>query len=530
VRGRPRSESNRSVTARVDLDQSFNLEAIMSNLATILVHSAKHFPERVALRCNSQSLTFAELDDAAARFATVLEREGIGPGDRVGIMLPNIPAFAVLFYATLRRGAIAVPINPLLKTREVEFYLSNTGAKTLFASPSYAGVAREAAAFTGATMQVLDDDILAASIAEVIPQQQPVECVDLDTAVILHTSGTTGKPKGAELTHDGLIRNAEVTARTLLELGPDDVVMGCLPLFHVFGLTCGLNAAILAGAALTLLLRFDPRTAIEAIERDGITVLEGVPTMYAAMLGVAADFSASATASLRVGVSSGAPLPAQVLADFDKEFGVTILEGYGLSETSPVACSNHLRGGRKPGSIGTPIEGVEMRIVDDTGHALRTGDVGEIQIRGHNVMKGYWNRPIDTAEVITTDGWFSSGDIGRMDEDGHFYIVDRKKSLIIRGGFNVYPREIEEVLHEHPSVVEAVVIGIPDDILGEEIGAAVALRNGAHAEPEDLRDFVKERVAPYKYPRHVWIFDSLPKGPTGKLLRREISILATQAN
>lgn len=205
----------------------------MSNLSTILVHSAKQFPERVALRCNEQSLAFAELDDAAARLATALEREGIGPGDRVGIMLPNIPAFAVLFYATLRSGAIAVPVNPLLKSREVEFYLSNTGAKMLFASPPYAAVAREAAALAGATVRELDDDILFASIANAMPQRQAVECIGTDTAVILHTSGTTGKPKGAELTHDGLIRNADVTARTLLEIGPDDVVMGCLPLFHV---------------------------------------------------------------------------------------------------------------------------------------------------------------------------------------------------------------------------------------------------------------------------------------------------------
>ena len=500
----------------------------MPNLSTLLVHSAERFPERVALRCNEQSFTFAEFDDAAARLATALEREGVGPGDRVGIMLPNSPAFAVLFYATLRRGAVAVPMNPLLKSREVEFYLSNTGAKMLFASPSCAAVAGEAAALAGATVRELDDDILAASIAKAMPQRQPVECDGTDTAVILHTSGTTGRPKGAELTHDGLIQNAEVTARTLLEIGPDDVVMGCLPLFHVFGLTCGLNAAVLAGAALTLLQRFDPRTAIEAIERDGVTVFEGVPTMFAAMLGVATEFPASATASLRVGASGGAALPVQVLSDFEKHFGTTILEGYGLSETSPVACFNHPHGDRKPGSIGTPIEGIEMRVVDDAGHPLRPGHVGEIQIRGHNIMKGYWNRPTDTAEVLTSDGWFSSGDLGRVDEDGYFYIVDRKKSLIIRGGFNVYPREIEEVLYEHPSVAEAVVIGIPDDHLGEEIGAAVALRNGAHAEPEDLRDFVKERVAPYKYPRHVWIFDSLPKGPTGKLLRREISIPAPQ--
>ena len=494
----------------------------MPNLSRNLVESARNFPDKTALRCDDLSYTFAEFDAAAARVATLLERDGIEPGDRVGLMLPNCPAFALAYYGIMRRGAIAVPMNPLLKEREVEFYLTNTGAKALFAHPLFADAANAGAEAADAKAWLVDDAVLAALISDLPRQAEPAECDDDHTAVVLHTSGTTGKPKGAELTHGGLARNAEVTTRTLMEVGPNDVVMGCLPLFHVFGLTCGLNAAVAVGATLTLIPRFEARKAVEVIERDGVTVFEGVPTMYSALLAVADDFPQSATDSLRVCVSGGASLPVQVINDFEKAFGCTILEGYGLSETSPVASFNHPDREQKAGSIGTPIEGVEMRIVDTDGNEVAPGERGEIQIRGHNIMKGYWNLPDATAAAITPDGWFSSGDVGRVDEDGYFFIVDRMKELIIRGGFNVYPREIEEVLYEHPAVAEAAVIGIPHESLGEEIGAAVALKAGAHAESDELRDFVKERVAAYKYPRRVWFVDSLPKGPTGKVVRREI--------
>ncbi len=501
----------------------------MPNLSLKLVESARNFPDRIALRCDDLSYTFAEFDAAAARVATFLDREGIEPGDRVGLMLPNSPVFALAYYGITHRGAVAVPMNPLLKAREVEFYLRNTGAKALFATPTFADAASAGAQAAGAKTWLVDDAGLAAMISDLPPQAEVVDRDDADTAVVLHTSGTTGKPKGAQLTHGGLARNAEVATRTLIETGPDDVVMGCLPLFHVFGLTCGLNAAVTVGATLTLIPRFDARKAIEVIQRDGVTVFEGVPTMYSALLGVAADFPQSATDSLRVCASGGASLPVQVLNDFEKTFGCMILEGYGLSETSPVASFNHPDRERKPGSIGTPIEGVEMRVVDMDGNEVAPGEAGEIQIRGHNVMKGYWNLPDATAAAISPGGWFASGDIGRVDDDGYYYIVDRKKELIIRGGFNVYPREIEEVLYEHPAVVEAAVVGIPHDSLGEEIGAAVAIKEGAHVEPDELRDFVKERVAAYKYPRRIWFVDSLPKGPTGKIVRREITIPATES-
>jgi long-chain acyl-CoA synthetase len=326
------------------------------------------------------------------------------------------------------------------------------------------------------------------------------------------------------LTHGNLGRNTEVCVRTLIEVGPDDVVMGCLPLFHVFGLTCGLNASVLAGAMLTLIPRFEPVKALEVIARDQVTVFEGVPTMYSALLGVADQVPVGATRSLRTCVSGGAALPVQVLVDFEKAFGCTVLEGYGLSESSPAASFNHPNRERKAGSIGTPIEGVAMRVVDLDGVEVPQGQTGQIQIRGHNVMKGYWNLPEATAETITAEGWLNTGDVGRMDEDGYFYIVDRTKDMIIRGGYNVYPREIEEVLYEHPAVAEAAVIGIPHESLGEEVGAAVALKEGAEATAEELRDYLKERVAAYKYPRRVWLVDALPKGPTGKLQKRDITI------
>jgi long-chain acyl-CoA synthetase len=302
------------------------------------------------------------------------------------------------------------------------------------------------------------------------------------------------------------------------------VVMGCLPLFHVFGLTCGLNGAVVAGATLTLLPRFEPRKALEVIERDAVTVFEGVPTMYSALLSVADDAARAATRTLRVCVSGGAALPVQVLDDFETAFGCPVLEGYGLSESSPVAAFNHPHRPRKVGSIGTPVEGVEMRVVDQDGGVLPQGETGEIQIRGHNVMKGYWNLPDATKATITPDGWLATGDVGRIDEDGYFYIVDRTKDLIIRGGYNVYPREIEEVLYEHPAVAEAAVVGVPHDSLGEDVGAAVALKKDATVHPDELREYVKARVAAYKYPRRVWLVEELPKGATGKVQKRDITI------
>jgi long-chain acyl-CoA synthetase len=342
--------------------------------------------------------------------------------------------------------------------------------------------------------------------------------------VILYTSGTTGHPKGAELTHGNLISNTEVSRADIVRAQPDDVIFGGLPLFHVFGQTVALNVAVAAGACLTLLPRFDAEHALQIIAGHGVTVFEGVPTMYVALLHQPdrADYDVSA---LRMCISGGAALPVEVLRGFEAAYGVPVLEGYGLSETSPVASFNHPGRERKPGSIGTPIRDVELRLVDELDHEVPPGEVGEIVIRGPNVMKGYWQRPEATKDALRS-GWFHTGDLARVDEDGYFYIVDRKKELIIRGGYNVYPREIEEVLYEHPAVAEAAVIGVPHPSLGEEVAAAVALKPGADVSAEDLRAYVKGQVAAYKYPRHLWLVDELPKGATGKVQKRDIVIPA----
>lgn len=491
----------------------------MANLAMNLLDAVGQFADRPAVRLDDLVLTYADLDDLSARVAGRLRADGIRPGEHVGIMLPNVAAFPVLYYGVLRAGAAVVPMNPLLKSREVEHYLSDSGARVAFAWEGAAGEAAQAAATVGARVIGIDT----ASLTEIAtwPRHDEV-CArdDHDTAVLLYTSGTTGKPKGAQLTHANMRANASVSAVQLFQLTADDVIMGCLPLFHAFGQTCGMNTAVLVGATLTLIPRFDPVTALQVIERDRVTVLEGVPTMYVAMLHTGnevADIS-----SLRRCVSGGAALPEEVLRRFADTFGVQILEGYGLSETSPVASFN-LPGRSKAGSVGLPIDGVEMRVVDAEDREVPTGEIGEIAIRGHNVMSGYWNRPDATAEAIR-DGWFHTGDMARRDEDGFFFVVDRKKELIIRGGFNVYPREIETVLYEHPDVVEAAVIGVPHPTHGEEIAAAVALTPGSKCTPEQLRAYVKERVAPYKYPRLLWFVPELPKGATGKVQKRDIQV------
>jgi long-chain acyl-CoA synthetase len=490
------------------------------NLAAILLDSSQRDNTRMAVRLAEAGLTYGELDDASARVAGMLAERGIRPGDRVAIMLPNVPEFAVVYYGILRAGAIVVPMNPLLKTREVAYYLEDAAAKAIFAWHSAFGEAQSGADQAGAEAIVVDPGTFPRVLAAARAVPELVDRDADDTAIILYTSGTTGHPKGAELTHANLARNAEIVVTDLTQLTADDVIFGGLPLFHSFGQTCALNAAIATGACVTLLPRFDPQEALAMLARDGVTVLAGVPTMYVALL-AHADNKTDDLAALRVCISGGAAMPVEVMKGFEEAFGCMVLEGYGLSETSPVACFNHPSGERKPGSIGTPIRGVEMRVIDSDGNDAPRGDAGEIAIRGHNVMKGYWGRPEATVEAIP-DGWFRTGDIGRIDEDGYFSIVDRKKDLIIRGGYNVYPREIEEVLYEHPAVAEAAVIGVPHPELGEEIAAAVALKPGATATPRELRDYVKAQVAAYKYPRHVWLVDELPKGPTGKILKREI--------
>ena len=497
------------------------------NLAASLAHTARAHPDQVALRQGDRAIRYAELDERSARVAGLLAERRITPGDRVGVMLPNVVEFAAVYYGVLRAGGVAVPMNPLLKAREVAYYLADSGARLIVAWHAIGDEVTAGAAQAGATALLADPVTFPSVLAEAVPAYQVVDREPSETAVLLYTSGTTGRPKGAELTHANLATNVEVTLTDLLELGAHDVVFGGLPLFHSFGQTVTLNTAVAAGATLVLLPRFDPVQALGLLAEHRVTVFAGVPTMYSALLGTP-DADRCDVSALRVCVSGGAAMPVEVLKQFEDLFGTTVLEGYGLSETSPVASFNQPGQIRKPGSIGTPVRGVEMRVIDQGG-ALPHGEVGEIAIRGHNVMKGYWNRPEATAEAIDADGWFKTGDLGRVDEDGYFYIVDRKKDLIIRGGYNVYPREIEEVLYEHPDVVEAAVIGVPHPELGEEVAAAVALKPGATTTAAELRDFVKDQVAAYKYPRLVRLLNALPKGPTGKILKREIHLPDAEA-
>ncbi|MBO8190488.1 long-chain fatty acid--CoA ligase [Streptomyces oryzae] len=493
----------------------------MSNLVTFLTESAWADGEHIAVRQDDRVLTYAQLNDTSARIATLLRAKGVRPGDRVALVMPNVTDFLVAYYGILRFGGIAVPMNPLWKAREIAFALQDSGAAIVLAFPPFGYEAAKAAAETGVEC-LITDATFDALMQATEPVPEVADRAQDDTAVILYTSGTTGAPKGAALTHHNLMTNAVTAAETLLHVGPNDVLFGGLPMFHAFGQTCALNTAVATGATLSLLQRFQPDKALEIMHRDRVTIFLGVPTMYTALLGagVPDDYDLS---GLRLAVSGGASLPVEVLHNFEREFGVTVLEGYGLSETSPVASFNLPDRPRKAGSIGLPIRGVELKLVADDGTTAGPGEVGEIAIRGENVMKGYWSRPDATAEAIR-DGWFHSGDLARADEDGYYFIVDRKKDLIIRGGYNVYPREIEEVLYEHPDVAEAAVVGVPHEVHGEEVAAVVALRDGAQATAEQIRDHVRQRVAAYKYPRIVTFAEALPKGATGKILKREIVV------
>lgn len=493
----------------------------MSNLANILVQSAASDPDKVAIKMDDIELSYGVIEGLSQRVAGLLRANDIQPGDRVALISPNIPPMPAVYYGILRYGAVVVPLNPLLKAREVEFHLNDAGAKLAFAFEGVLGEVQEGAKAGGVEVVSMDS-----SFAKMLGGHDAVSAVaeadPSDTAVILYTSGTTGRPKGAELTHENLQSNAELS-RSLFSITPEDVLFGGLPFFHIFGQTCALNSAVSAGATITILPKFDPVKAMEIIQRDKVTIFLGVPTMYIGLLGVP-DRDNYDVSALRLAASGGAALPLEVLRGFESSFDATLLEGYGLSETSPVVCFNQMDGIRKPGSIGTAVRGAELRVLDEQGQEVAPGEVGELAVSGGYVMKGYWNNP-EATEAAIPDGWFRTGDMARMDEDKVFFIVDRKKDMILRGGYNVYPREVEEVLYEHPAVSEAAVLGQPDEVHGEEVVAVVVLKEDAEpVQPEEIRDFVAERIAAYKYPRRVVIAEELPKGPTGKILKREIKV------
>ena len=494
-----------------------------SNIAVWVADRALADPHLPAIKQGETILSYAALDGAASRFATQLAARGVQQGDRVALIMPNVAYFPIVYYAILRLGAIVVPMNPLLKAGEIAFAWSDAGAKVAVVFPLFAEEAHKAAATTGTDVVVTVPQEFEHGLTETEPTDEVVAVQPGDTAVILYTSGTTGQPKGAELSHANLRSNALTSVETLMPNGPGDVLFGGLPLFHSFGQTCGLNSAMAGGACLTLLPKFDGEQALRIVEQDRVTIFLGVPTMYMALLAVK-EPERFDTSTIKVGASGGASLPVEVLRGVEQRFGFKLLEGYGLSETSPVASFNHPDRPTKPGSVGTPIRGVEFALQDESGREVADGQIGEIVIRGENVMKGYWNRPDATAEAMR-GGWFHTGDLATRDPDGYYFIVDRVKDMIIRNGFNVYPREVEEVLYTHPAVAEAAVFGIPDPDHGEEVAALVTLKDGATATSEELRDFVAQQIAAYKYPRVVR-FGELPKGPTGKILKREIKFEA----
>jgi len=490
-----------------------------ANIASWVTERASTDPDLPAIKQGEQILSYGDLEDASARFATMLRNHGVAPGDRVAMIMPNVAYFPIVYYAILRVGAIVVPMNPLLKAGEITYTWNDSGAKLAVVFPLFAEEAAKAASVTGTEVIVTVPGEWDAELARTEPTEFTAPGTAEDTAVILYTSGTTGQPKGAELTHDNLRSNVRTTIETLLPMRPGDVIFGGLPLFHSFGQTVGLNCAIAGGACLTLLPRFDGEQALSIIEKDRVTVFLGVPTMYMGLLAVP-DKERFDTHALRVAASGGASLPVEVLHGVERTFGFTLLEGYGLSETSPVASFNHPDRPTKPGSIGIPIRGVEFDLRDENDEEVADGEIGEIVIRGENVMKGYWNKPEATADAMR-GGWFYTGDLARRDEDGFYFIVDRKKDMINRGGYNVYPREVEEILYTHPAVAEAAVFGVPDAMYGEEVAALITLKDGASATEDELRDYVKEQIAAYKYPRMIR-FGAIPKGPTGKILKREI--------
>ncbi len=503
------------------------------NLASIVENSFRLFPGETALIHDGRRLAYRELRARTAAFASYLEGLGVRPGDPVALLLPNRMTFTVAYFGVLWMGGVVVPVSYLAVAREVSHFLRDSGARLLIAWAAYEKTAREAIDLSGPgrTLLVVDEGEGPATVLSG-PPVDPGAFRELaltgpdDTAVVLYTSGTTGEPKGAELTHFNLFSNAQFSSERLLYrpegrevLGPGNVGLAALPLFHSFGQTCVQNGCLFGGAAVSYLERFEAQAALEVMARDRVTLFAGVPTMYFQLL--RAGSLPPEPLALRHCVCGGAPMPVELLREADGRLGVEVLEGYGLSETSPVAAFNALFRPRKPGSIGHAIFGVDVRIFDALDRELPQGEVGEVVIRGYNVMKGYLGRPEATREALR-GGWFHTGDMGREDEEGYLYIVDRKKDMIIRGGFNVYPREVEEILFSHPAVAEAAVVGVSDEEHGEEVKAYISLRPQASAGIDEIRRFCRERLGAHKYPRLIEVLAELPKGPTGKVLRKEL--------
>ena len=514
----------------------------MLNLSVFLDDSAREVPDRPAVVRGDTVLTYGQVNAAANQLAGALVGAGIAPGQRVALSCPNLEWFPIAYYGILKAGAVVVPLNVLLKPREIAYHLEDSSASAYICFAGLPDLPMGAMGYEGFsqvdechTMVLLPADLTAPSPIEGVPtfvefvadQPPTFESVDTnadDTAVILYTSGTTGQPKGAELSHANMLVNARLCDQ-LYPAPPEgfDVHLVTLPLFHSFGQSVQMNGGFYRQSTLVLLPRFAPEAALELMQQHSISFFAGVPTMYWALLNAKAEGIDLGTvaANLRVAVSGGAALPLEVLTGVEERFGVTVLEGYGLSETSPAATFNRMGKVAKPSSVGPAVWGVSVRVVDADDKDVATGEQGEVIIRGHNIMKGYLGRPEATAEALR-GGWFHSGDVGRLDEDGYLYITDRVKDMIVRGGFNVYPREVEEVLMTHPAVSLVAVIGVPHERLGEEVKAFVVLDEGATVTEGELVAWSKEQMADYKYPRHVEFLSELPMNATGKILKREL--------
>jgi long-chain acyl-CoA synthetase len=501
------------------------------SLAAVLAESARRFPDKVAVVDREARMTYADLWRQALAYAGHLRELGVGPGDTVALLAPNVAEFPRAYYGILTAGATVVPVHLLLTAPEMAYVLRDSGASLLVCDASQLATGAAAAAAAGIPAVSVgprsdgDSDTGRLDASGGVPLPSYASRRPDDIAVVFYTSGTTGQPKGAELSHLNLVMNATVNVFDANDSRRDDVALGCLPLFHIFGQSVSMNGTFRIGATLVLLARFTGDAAIEAMVREHVTVFHGVPTMYVGLLEAATG--RQALPKLRLCISGGASLPVAVLERFNAAFSTTVYEGYGLSETSPTATTNQPDFGVRPGTIGNPVWGVDVEIaraeVEDRIELLTAGELGEIVMRGHNIFAGYRGRPEATAQAIV-DGWFRSGDLGTKADNGSITIVDRKKDLIIRGGFNVYPREVEEVLARHPAIAQVAVIGVPDDVHGEDICAVVLLDRTADVKPTEaeLIAWSRERLGRHKYPRHVRFVDELPLGPSHKVLKREL--------
>ncbi len=513
----------------------------MLNLAVLLEMSARRVPERTAIKFNQVALSYAAVNGAAGQVANGLAKLGIQPGDKVALSCPNLPFFPIVYYGILKAGAVVVPLNVLLRPREIAYHLKDSDSKAYFCfegteqlpmgQMGYAGFQEAAScehffmitANPAGPSPIEGTQTLGMLMHNQAPRFPTVQTNADDTAVILYTSGTTGQPKGAELSHMNMVMNARL-ADNMYQVIEHDTHLVTLPLFHSFGQSVQMNGGFYTGSTLTLLPRFDPDAAFAAMERDNVTFFAGVPTMYWALLnhpGADKYDLVKIADNMRLAVSGGSAMPVEVMRAFEEKFRVKILEGYGLSETSPVASFNRVDRPSKPGSVGLPVWGVDIKVVDLDGAEVPQGQLGEILIRGHNVMKGYYRKPQETAEAFR-GGWFHTGDIGNFDQDGYLFIVDRVKDMVIRGGFNVYPREVEEVLMTHPKISLAAVVGVPDERQGEEVKAYIVLKEGAEATADEIISWAKENMAGYKYPRLLEFRDTLPMNATGKILKRDL--------